>query len=310
VSALERVDGYWLAPLPARRLATLRILCGAFSVIYLVVRVNVLADFSDVPAARFEPMGMAWVLAHPLPGALIWVLWALCVLAGVGFTLGYRYRLSGPLFGVLFLWVTSYRNSWGMIFHNDNLAVVHAFVLGFSPAAAALAIDARGKPEPAAAAAYGWPVKLLSALTLATYVVAGLAKMRGVGLHWADGNVLRNYIAYDAMRKLQLGSVHSVFGAWVVQYAWPFPVMSSVALLLELGAPVALVRPSIARVWALGAWGFHFGVLISMAIVFPYPLSGVAFAPLLEAERIWRFRRLSGIARWLSGTPDGEEGPA
>jgi hypothetical protein len=39
-----------------------------------------------------------------------------------------------------------------------------------------------------------------------------------------------------------------------------------------------------------------------MAIVFPYPLSGVAFAPLFEVERIWRRPRLAKLARWFDGS--------
>jgi hypothetical protein len=302
VSLALRIDRFWRAPAPAARLATVRVLCGAFSVIYLVARAPVLADFRGLPSGRFEPVGLAFWLSGPLPHALVWLSWALCTAAGVAFTLGYRYRVSGPAFGALFLWVTSYRNSWGMIFHNDNLTVLHALVLGLSPAAAALSLDARREGARADDARYGWPLKLLCALTLATYLVAGLAKLRGAGLSFAEGDVLRNQIANDAMRKLQIGSIHSPFGAWLVQYAWPFPLLGSLSLAIELGAPLALFWPALARVWALSAWAFHFGVLLSMAIVFPYPLSGVAFAPLFEVERIWRRPRLAKLARWFDGS--------
>ena len=308
MSVGESVDRFWLAPAPAQRLATVRVLCGTFAVIYLIVRAKVFADFGNVPRARFEPVGMAFWLHAPLPPSLVTLLWALCTATGVAFALGYRYRVSGPLFGALFLWVTSYRNSWGMIFHNDNLAVLHACVLGLSPAAAALSLDARrawtkDAAEPHEDARYGWPLKLLSALTLATYLVAGLAKLRGVGLDFAAGDVLRNQIAHDAMRKLQLGSIHSPFGAWLVQFSWPFPLLGTLSLALELGAPLALIGPAAARVWALLAWGFHLGVLLSMAIVFPYPIAGVAFAPLFAVERIWRGPRLGRLAKKLFG-PD------
>jgi len=69
-------------------------------------------------------------------------------------------------------------------------------------------------------------------------------------------------------------------------------------LVLELGAPVALLGGWWARAWAVSAWGFHLGVVLLMAIVFPYPLVGVAYAPLLAVERPpqrvlawWRRRR-------------------
>ena len=63
----------------------------------------------------------------------------------------------------------------------------------------------------------------------------------------------------------------------------------------------AIVSPP-AVLFAAGLWGFHLGVLVLMAIVFPYPLSGIGFAPLLPAERIWRWRWLSPLPRWRAGT--------
>jgi hypothetical protein len=39
-------------------------------------------------------------------------------------------------------------------------------------------------------------------------------------------------------------------------------------------------------VWALGAWGFHVGVVLLMNIWFPYPLFGFAFLPFVPAEKI------------------------
>lgn len=298
--ALAGFDRWFWAPAPAERLATVRVLTGAFAIVYLLVRWHVMVDFSRLHATRFEPIGVTRVLDAPLPAALVWLLWAACVGLGLAFTLGWRFRATGPAFALLLLWVTTYRNSWGMIFHNDNLLVVHALGLACTPAAAALALDARGAPPTADDGRFGWPIKLLCALTLASYVIAGVAKLRGAGIDWAEGDVLRNYIAFDAMRKIQLGSIHSPFGAWIVQYDAPFPVVSTLTLALELGAPLALLGPRIAAVIALGLWSFHFGILVSMAIAFPYPLTGIGLAPLLPAERIWRLRWLSPLRKRLS----------
>jgi hypothetical protein len=265
-------------------------------------------SFGRLSAAQFEPVGLAYPLSAPLPAALTTALWALCVATGVAFTLGLRFRYSGPAFGILFLWVTSYRNSWGMIFHNDNLTVLHALVLGLCPASAeALALDARGKPVPADAGRYGWPIKLLCAAAAASYLLAGVAKMRGAGVSWAGGDVLRNYIAYDAMRKIELGSIHSPLGAWLVRYAWPFPFISALSLALELGAPLSLLHRRLGKLWALGMWGFHLGVLLLMAIVFPYPLT-VGLAPFFDAERMWHWRPLHRVARWLELAPSQRRG--
>jgi hypothetical protein len=299
-AALRAIDSYWMAPQAPTRLASVRLLTGAFGLVYLALRAPVLADFSSMHPAAFEPIGVVRVLHAPLPALLVWTLWALCLLCGAAFTAGLRFALSGPAFGLLLVWVTSYRNSWGMLFHTDNLLVIHSLILGLSPAAGAFAIDARRHPEPAPHARFGWPLRLLCAVTLATYVLAGLAKLRNSGLDWATGDILRNYIAYDAVRKIQLGSIHSPFGAWLVQHAWPFPIIGAATFVLELGAPLALLGGRAAMVWVAAIWAFHVGVLATMAIAFPYPLSGVGFACLLPAERLFRQVGLRRIARWLT----------
>src|SRR5262245_60393697 len=63
------------APGPAlgpARLATLRVLTGAFAVIYFVVRAPVMASFQSFRPAQFEPVGLARILESPLPAG--WVL--------------------------------------------------------------------------------------------------------------------------------------------------------------------------------------------------------------------------------------------
>jgi uncharacterized membrane protein YphA (DoxX/SURF4 family) len=301
VTLLRAIDARFYAAAPAERLATLRVLTGAFAVVYLVARGPVLADFR-VPPGGFHPVGVTAWLSAPIAPALAFALYLAALVSGVAFTLGVRFRWTGPAFALLMLWVTTYRNGWGMIFHTDNLLVAHLFVLAQSDAAAGLSVDARGRaPLPANHPRFGWPVRLISATTSVVYLLAGIAKLKITGLGWLDGEVLRNYVAYDAMRKSQIGSVHSAFGAWLVQYAWPFPLLSVFSMLLELSGPVMLLVPWLARVWALGLLGFHVGVLASMLIAFPYPLSGIAFASIFECERLWRWRPLVGLHRWLAG---------
>jgi hypothetical protein len=298
---LRAIDARVYRAAPPERLATLRFLTGLFSVVYLVARGHVLADFRVEPGA-FAPVGVVTWLHAPLPPGLMLGLYALALVSGVAFTLGARFVVTGPLFALLMLWVTSYRNSWGMIFHTDNLLVIHLGVLAQSDAAAVLSIDARRRGAPPASdPRFGWPVRLISITTTLVYVLAAIAKLKITGWSWMDGDVLRNYVAYDGMRKSQIGSVHSPFGGWIVQYAWPFPALSALTMLLELAGPFTLLLPWLARAWAIGLYGFHLGVFASMAIAFPYPLSGVAFASLFECERLWRWRPLAGLARFLGG---------
>src|SRR5690606_25456683 len=142
---------------------------------------------------------------------------------------------------------------------------------------------------------YGWPLRVLSLATVSTYVVAGIAKLEHSGLAWAGGHEIRTHIAYDAVRKLELGSLSSPLGAWLVPFESLFLPLAMLTLALELGAPLALLGGRFAAVWCLTAWGFHLSVLLLMLIVFPYPLLGFAYVSFFAVERPL-LRRLGGLA--------------
>lgn len=301
MNLVASLDARLRAPAPAVRLATLRVLVGTYAVVSLLIQTPRMADFRRMDPERFEPVGLAVLLDGALPTWLPMLMFGLCIVSGCAFAVGQRFRIAGPAFALLYLWVTSYRNSWGMVFHTDNLAVLHVLVLGLTASADALSLDHRsGRTDSGEQRLYGWPIRLLVAITVTTYVLAGVAKLRNSGLAWGQGEILRNYIAYDCVRKIQLGSLHSPVGAWLVQYAWPFPFIGAASLLLELGAPLALLWTGAGRLWAMVAFGFHCGVLVVMAIAFPYPLSGVAFASLFECERLWEWRFMRPVAARLS----------
>ena len=275
---------------PAERLAALRILVGSFAGIYSIARAPSLAGVSRFAPSEFAPTGVTHLLSSPLPSWAVHAMLALTVLSAIPFVLGFRFRITGPIFAAAFLWVTTYRNSFGFLFHTENLAALHVIVLAASDAAAVWSLDARrnGAPiEPSAR--FGWPVRLVSIVTVATYVLAGVAKLRMTGVDWIAGDVLRHHIAYDNARKAALGGQYSRVGAALVQHAWAMRPLALASVALELGAPLALLGKRIAGVWALAAFGFHAGVSVLMAIVFPYPLLGVAFLSFFAPEN-WLVR--------------------
>lgn len=295
--AAAAIDRWYRPALPPERLAALRILIGGFSTIYLAIRLPNLIGLAEL--GGFRPVGATTLLAGPLPPELVTAQALVAVALGVAFTLGWRFRATGPAFAAALLWVLTYRNSFGMVFHTENLTVIHVLGLGVSRAGDVWSLDARraaraGRRRPEPAREYGWPVRLLALATVAAYVLAGLAKLRLSGLSWATSDLLRNYIAYDNLRKLLLGDAYSPLGAWLIGQAWIFPPLAFGSLAMELLAPLALVGPRLARGWALAAWAFHAGVLAIMAIFFPYPLFGLAFAPFFAVERLPLLRRLHG----------------
>jgi len=279
-------DRYWFAPAPAARLAILRLLIGASALVYLLIRFQNLRSVGHFDPADFHPVGLAAALSAPLPAPLVTGLTLLAVLTAVPFLIGFRYRVFGPLFAAVFLWVTTYRNSFGMVFHTENLLCVQLLLVGLAPAADAFSFDARRlatPPEPAGH--YGWAIRAMTWVIVIAYVLAGLAKLKLAGFTWLDGELLRRHIAYDNLRKLELGSFHAPLGAVLVRYSVPFQAFAILTVFIELGAPIALLGRRFAIAWCLAAWLFHIGVIALMAIPFPYQLAFVAYAPFFEVER-------------------------
>ncbi len=251
---------------------------------YVLVRVPEVAGVARYGAAQFHPVGVARVLSRPLPrGVVLALAIATCVLL-VPFVLGWRFRVTGPLAAVALLWTITYRNAWGLPFHTENLMVLHVIALAIAPAADAWSVDPGRSGE--AAAGYGWPIRLLATLTVVTYLLAGIAKLRLAGMDWLDGEQLRNQIAHDNLRKALLGDGLGPLAHLVLEHPAPLVVFSVLTLVLELGAPLALLHPRAGHAWAIGAWGFHVGVVLLMNIWFVYPLAGMAFLPFVAAERV------------------------
>ncbi len=267
----------------------LRLLVGGYAVAYLLVRFAHIISVSGMSATQWRPVGPVVVLAAPLPAALVVISAVAAVLLGVAFVAGWRFRVTGPVFAVLLLWVLSYRNSWSMVFHTENLLVLHVLVLAVAPSADALSLDARRRGvvlDDTPHARYGWAIRLMGAVTVTTYFIAGWSKLHNAGWEWVTSDTLRVYVAYDNLRKVELGAGYSWLGTTLAQYGWLFPPMAAVSLGVELGAPLALLHRRIAAVWSALSWSFHVGVLVLMAIMFHYPVSGVAYVSFFRVERL------------------------
>ena len=83
----------------------------------------------------------------------------------------------------------------------------------------------------------------MAVLTVGTYVVAGVAKLRISGLAWLDGDVLRHQIAFDNTRKELLGDVSSPFAGWFLRQGWLLGPAAVATMVVELGATACPARP-------------------------------------------------------------------
>jgi hypothetical protein len=302
------LDAFWFAPAPAARLAVLRILIGAFAFVLVADHYSAWVEISRTSPSLFEPVGVAVVLDRPLPPEVFQGLLLACLAANGAFVLGWRHRGTGPVFAALLLGVLCYRNSWSMIYHSANLVVLHVLILGVAPAADALSLDARRRAgqragrNPAGDWRYGWPIRLICAVTVVTYFLAGVAKVAGpLGWSWATGTALRSQVAADALRKEVLGEASSPLFAALYDHVWLFAILAAGSLALELGAPLALLSRRLAWGWAVSAFLMHWGIFFIMGITFRYHLAGVAFAPFFAVEHIlpwlWPPAIRDGLAR-------------
>lgn len=289
-----RIANHWFQPMPAQRLAAVRIAVGLYCLSYLVPRSGMFERIFRTSTELFAPVGLARFLDAPLsPPLMDGLYWATVVLA-VLFTVGAKARVVGPLFGLSLLALLSYRNSWSMILHMHNGLVVHALILGGTASSDAWSFDAWRKrqdgssPPPAPSWRYGWPIMLVAATATVAYLLSGIAKVAGPeGWAWASGAALQSQVAVNAIRYDVLTTTGStaLFRALVDQ-TWLFWTLGVGTFVLELGAPLALTHRTVGKLWAVATLGLHWGIFFMMGIKFRYQMSGAAFIAFFDGEKI------------------------
>ena len=174
MSTFER---WYFRDAPPERLAVIRILVGAFATVYAAVRVPDLWKYAAFSDSRFHPVGISGLLDEPLSPAVWHTLLLLTVPLCLAFTLGWHHKVVAPVAALALLAVTTYHDSFGQLFHTENLMVLYVIVLAVVPAADALSLDRRrgaardtNSAPPARGPQYGWPAVLLSVLCVLTYM--------------------------------------------------------------------------------------------------------------------------------------------
>jgi predicted DCC family thiol-disulfide oxidoreductase YuxK len=299
------LESIWFPALPPGRLALIRILTGLYTLWYLVPRYSMLRSMETIDADLFQPVGIAAWLTAPLPAGWLQALIVATLLLNVAYIAGWKYRYTGPAFGLSLLALLCYRNSWSMIYHSDNALVAHVLIIGCTRAADLLSFDAwrTNGSAPEAHWRYGWPVQLISTVTVLTYFLAGIAKLlQGRGLAWAAGESMRSQIAVDTIRKEILGAPSSALAYDLYDQVWLFTILGVFSLVLEVLAPLALLRPRIGQAWAVNAFGMHWGIYLLMHITFRYQMTGLLFLSFFPLERLVAYFR-----RPLAGAEPGTD---
>lgn len=311
----QRLSEWWFTPLAPQRLALLRIATGVFSLWYLLMRIHIFSNLSESGAAMFDPIGAVWWLRQPLPDVWIQLFLAITIALNVAYAAGWKFRFTGPAFALSLLLLFSYRNSWSMIYHDMNALVLQVLAIGFAASAGAYSADARhSERAPLAHWSYGWPIKLICTVTTFTYFVSGIAKINSdYGWAWAGGESLRSQVAIDTLRKEVLGGgLATPLFEWMYEHTWMFMIMGVVTLILELGAPLAMVHRRVGMVWAVLTWLMHWGIFFVMGITFRYQMLGFIFLPFFDIEQVlpWLRKRFKNKALPVKATETKASEPA
>lgn len=269
-TAPRRLDRWLGRSVPPDRMVALRIATGVYSLVLISSLAKGMWKQSQLPHYLFAPVGVGKLLNGPLSPLALGSLFALTFCLAMAFIRGRWPRATAPAFAASLLILLTYRSCWGMVFHTENLLVLQVGLLALVPL-----LPSRSQ---------GSLLNCLQLATVATYCIAGWAKLQNTGWHWTNGEVLRQQLAYDTLRKSSLGAIHSPVALWVLPHATLFAPAAALALGTELLAPLALVGRKFAYIWCTCAWLFHLGVLLTMAIAFSYPLSGCAFLCFLHPE--------------------------
>jgi hypothetical protein len=311
---LGRLDRFWFVEAPASGLGILRVLVGGYAVWLLQFRFNSIIESTRLPASQFQPVGVVSFLTAPLPPQVISSLLTLAAVLSVLFTIGLAYRVTGPLFAVVLLTVLTHWASWGSVNHPDALVTAHVLILGLTRAADAVSVDAlirawrqRGGrvraaalPNPAGAWQYGFAIKLMCAVTATSYFLAGIAKVSSShGWGWGTGEVLLRQVAWDGLRKELVAQPPPPEAAFIYQHVWLFAVLAVGSLIVELGAPLALLHRRLGYLWVLAAFPMHWGIYFVMGITFRYYLCGLAYASFFPLEGVAALLLKSPIRDWL-----------
>ena len=287
---MKYIQDKWFVEVSPKRLAVLRIATGGFTLWYLITRFDMFGRMVKNFDA-FEPIGILSSMQNPIhPELFQWIMVGMIIL-NVLFIIGWKFRFTGPAFAVMSLLFFTYRNSWSMIYHSRNALVLHIIILGLVASADAWSLDAwnrkrKNRTPKADSWRYGWPVMLICAVTVGSYLLAGVAKVAGdLAWEWANGSAMRSQVAVDSLRKSVLGAETAQLFNIIYEHTWLFLCMGIFTFVLELGAPVALAKKRWGKLWALLTIGMHWGIFFIMGIRFRYQMSGLMFLSFFEPEK-------------------------
>jgi hypothetical protein len=194
------------------------------------------------------------------------LLTATAVAVVAGFTSSDRaVRASGTAVAALYLWWMLIAMSYGKVDHDRFGFLLLLFVL---PTAGAARL---GDRTPSASA--GWAIRMTQVAAVATYFLAGWAKVRIGGWGWVNGGTL----AWAVVRR------GTWFSRWMLQTPGLLRGLQWLMLIGELASPLlfAVRRQRTRTAIVLGLYSFHILTFAAISIIFlPHLVALASFLPL------------------------------
>ncbi len=293
----DRWDAYWFAPAPLVDLAVCRLVVVATRLWWLQTVgpwrwVDALSTF---PNWLFNPPPLLHLLMWPVgwharPSAVaVQVIMWVVLITGAMALIGWRTRVTMPLFALGNLFFGAYKYSFNDLHHDDALFTIALVVLALSPCGEALSWDSIRRRAMAAGrqarwtpqadlmtrhALAGWPLRLIQWMFVLVYASAGISKWAHGGLHWLNGYTLQYYLLQDGLRW------DSSLGVWLSQYHLLALVLSWVTVLFESTFVLAVIWPRLAWIYLPVGALLHVGITYSMRADFTsYIVLYAAFVP-------------------------------
>jgi hypothetical protein len=275
--------------MPPHPLAAFRVLLGLFLLAYFL-------RYLPCVSLCFSSAGVyaTYLIPDPAPPPVVaWVIYALSLVAVVGFVLGIATRVVAPAVFVAFLY-HYFLHLATMDTSFDRLLIVFLAVLCCARLDAAWSLwpwrprnNAGRAAAEAASLVPAWPARLIALQLSFVYLGSGLFKLFNPA--WWDGKVLEFTFASPWGTDLAFGFVGMGWPQWLYDAA-AFGVIA-----FELACGVALYVPKLRGPFIVVGLLFHAGIALFLGIwqFLCCPLAYVLFLPPERVKRVggWTLRR-------------------
>lgn len=292
--ALRLLADWWSRPVPAARIAWLRLITYAFLWLDVFDFTGDVIAHGYGAADLYRPILLARLLHIPTPDPVTVQVLRVVILAGaVVAATGWRPRVFGTVVALAYTWWQLVNMSYGKVDHDHLALLVAVWVL---PTAGAAAFRDTARNEAA-----GFALRCVQVAVTATYFLAACAKLRMGGLDWPTGATF----AWSIVRR----------GSELAQPLLHVPLLLVVAqfalLAAELLSPLLFVLRGRWRLAYVLFWAtFHLVTYLGIGIHFlPTAILLTAFLP-LERAMAWVGSTLGRTLPAREREPDHGRSPA